>query len=136
MKKIVFLLAAVFMTTAIFANVNQYKINDESVQEMFANASESDFTVASMNFNNNTQLAEKNPWVAFGLCFTVAIGVAGVHRLYLGAGAGVFIGYLCTLGGCGILQSVDAILLLIGAINEDIDKYIDSKKFFLWTSGK
>lgn len=135
MKKIVFLLVALFVTTTIFAEAGKYRVNDENVQEMFLNAEESDLMINNF-ISTNAQLSDKNGWVAWGLTYTVAIGICGVHRLYLGSGAGVFIGYLCTGGGCGILQTVDWILLLIGAINDDIDKYVGSKKFFLWASGK
>ena len=61
-----------------------------------------------------------------------SFGICGIHRLYLGTEILTFVGYLCTIGGCGILQTVDWILLLIGAINDDIRKYENNSKFFMW----
>ncbi len=42
------------------------------------------------------------------------------------------VGYILTLGGCGIVQLVDWVVLLIGAANNDIGKYEDNTKFFMW----
>ena len=74
---------------------------------------------------------DKTPTVAFILSWL--IGYFGIHRLYLGTSAGVVIGYILTGGGCGILWAIDSILLLIELIEEkNFDKYVDSKKFFMF----
>ena len=43
------------------------------------------------------------------------------------------VGYILTLGGCGIVATVDWIVLLIALVNnEGISKYEDNPKFFMW----
>ena len=42
------------------------------------------------------------------------------------------VGYILTCGGCGIVATVDWIVLLIGLINNDISKYVNNPKFFMW----
>lgn len=121
----------------IYADGGKYRISDQSVNAMFSDAIEVnalDFEVSPMTgaaLPENVS-GEKNPWVAWGLTFTASVGICGIHRLYLGTSTGVFIAYLCTIGGCGIVQTIDWIVLLIGAINDDISKYIDNPKLFMF----
>jgi len=115
------------------ADGGKYKITDEQVDAYFVNAEEINVSLDyNMLSNPDAKVAEKNPWVAWGLTFTASIGIAGIHRLYLGTKTGVFIAYLCTFCGCGIVQTIDWVVLLIGAINEDIGKYIDNDKLFMF----
>jgi hypothetical protein len=134
MKKVLSLLAAfILVSSAVFADGGKYKVNDQTIDDMFASATEVTLDdLSSLNLNMKSipteELGEVNPWVAWILCATY-FG----HRIYLGTKTGTWILYICTGGGCGIVTSVDAIVLLIGAINEDIDKYIDNDKFLMWT---
>ncbi|MCF8296334.1 MAG: TM2 domain-containing protein [Saprospiraceae bacterium] len=140
MKKLfVVVILSLFATSFTYANVNSYKINDASVEAMFTNVEEVDFSTLDLtspflpDYTNTAELSgRKNAWVAWILTGTVSFGICGIHRLYLGTEVIVFIGYLCTAGGCGILQTVDWFLLLIGAINDDIRKYENNSKFFMW----
>jgi TM2 domain-containing membrane protein YozV len=75
-------------------------------------------------------VAEKSPIVAFLLAFF--LGGLGIHRFYMGTKTMTGIGYILTCGGLGIVSLVDWILLLVGVINDDIDKYVDNPKFFMW----
>lgn len=114
--------------------VSSFDVNVDDIDAMFAAADDFNTELGVMvttGFGSTEKLAaDKNPWVAFILAW--AFGTLGVHRLYLGAGAGVFIGYLLTAGGCGIIAFIDWIVLLLGAIDGDISKYVGSKKFFMW----
>ena len=79
-------------------------------------------------------VAERNATVAFVLSWFV--GFLGVHRFYMGTETLTGVGYILTLGGCGIVAFVDWIVLLIALINQEgISKYEDNPKFFMW-SGK
>lgn len=137
MKNILVLILAIVLTGFAYADGGKYKINDETVNQMFTNAPETngfDFTVSPLTGNALPEqiTGEKNPWVAWALTFTAGVGICGIHRLYLGTKTGVFIAYLCTAGGCGIVQTIDWVVLLIGAINKDISKYIDNSKLFMF----
>ena len=77
------------------------------------------------------QASVKNATTAFVL--GIFLGTFGVHRLYLGTTIGVFIVYVITQGGCGVLYTVDNILLLVALLNNDsIDTYIDNPHLFMW----
>lgn len=134
MKKL-FVLFFVMIAISITSNANSYSINDKDVDQMFAKAEQvsieqiSDFTTLP---SPQAQLSSKNPWVAWALTFTASVGVCGIHRLYLGSSTGIFILYFCTGGGCGIIQTVDWVVLLIGALNDDIRKYENNDKVFMW----
>ena len=143
MKKAFFTLTLVlFAVSASFAG-NNYVINDDAVDAAFASATEMVMPMVAASTMNPAVPAgkiisfgedEKDKWIAWALTFTVSFGICGIHRIYLGTSAGVFIGYLLTGGGCGIVQTIDWIVLLIAAVDEesDISKYVNSTKFFMW----
>ncbi len=54
---------------------------------------------------------------AFLLC--TFLGYLGIHRLYLNSGPGVFIFYLLTGGGCGILTTIDWWVLLFELVQAE-----------------
>jgi hypothetical protein len=57
-----------------------------------------------------------------------------IHRLVLGAGGngvGIWAAYCFTLSGCGIINLVDGIMLIIDGA-EDGSKYVDNGKFLMW----
>jgi len=136
MKKLTILLSLMVLAVSIsFAGVGKYYVDDNAVESLFATSTE----VALPEFTTPTDLssqdlailsADKNVWVAVALSYF--LGYLGVHRLYLGSSTGVFIGYLCTGGLFGIAYSIDCIVLLIGAIQDDISKYVDNTRFLMW----
>ena len=136
MKKLFAILIAL-VAINIHVSANEYKVNDNTVDQMFANAT-SVSTTQIADFSSfpvpqsELRRSSKNGWIAWALTFTASFGVCGVHRLYLGSNTGVFIVYFCTAGGCGIIQTVDWVVLLIGALNNDISKYEDNEKLFMW----
>lgn len=138
MKNVLLTVIAFFATIPLLSS-SPYKINDEELNQMFNVAEESTDlnmnNVLSVNLPNASQsmVYEKDPWVAFALSMVFYVtGISGLHRIYLGSGAGVFIAYLLTGGGCGILQIVDTVVLFLGALDGDISQYIDNKKLFMW----
>ncbi len=132
---LVIFLAGILATNA---EASMYRIDQGAVDQMFAQAEQVDFlsmnSLSPLNVNANLGSAhfynEKNPAVAFVLAWF--LGPLGIHRAYLGTSTGVIIGYILTLGGCGIIAFVDWIVLLIGLIEDDISKYINNPKFFMW----
>jgi TM2 domain-containing membrane protein YozV len=141
MKRQILALALLLITVATFARVDNYKINDATVDALFENATDvtllafNDINSLALTCANNRskmQSSEKNPVIAWLLTHTIFIGLPGIHRLYLGTEIITFMGYFCTVGGCGIVQTIDWVVLLIGVFDDDIDSYIDNSKFFMW----
>ena len=143
MKKVLFILFAFVASFAAstnntYASVANYSINDEAVEALFNSgvqvasvADDSNFMSAmGINEEAKVQAGSKNGWIAFIICWFV--GSLGIHRAYLGTATGVIIGYILTCGGLGIVTLIDWIVLLLGAVNGDVSKYEDNKKFFMW----
>ncbi len=139
MKKTLALLIVLFAGVFVArAESNQYRLDQAAVDNMFAQAEQVDFlamnALSPLNANSGQGAAYqsngKQPAVAFVLAWF--LGPLGIHRAYLGTSTGVIIGYILTLGGCGIVALVDWIMLLIGLIEDDISKYINNPKFFMW----
>ncbi len=138
MKKIMtFLILALSGLLFTQVSANAYHLDNAAVDQMFANAEVVDFNaiesfapLAEAGYANNTFLQEKDPVVAFLLSWFV--GYLGIHRAYLGTSTGTIVGYILTLGGCGIVATIDWVMLLVGLINDDISKYVDNPRFFMW----
>ena len=141
MKKLVLLFVAMF-ALSVGAFANNYEINDNDVDALFATATEvssqeiNAFGAGSLMMANSgssaTSLNKPNPWAAFALCWVV--GGFGIHRHYLGTSSNMWALYFFTCGGIfGIVTTVDWFVLLIdGVVNKNIDKYVDNEKFFMW----
>lgn len=138
MKKIttfmIFILVGLIFTQV---SANSYHLDNAAVDQMFENAEvvelnaiENFAPLAEAGYADQTFLQEKDPVVAFLLSWFV--GYLGIHRAYLGTSTGTIIGYILTLGGCGIVATIDWVMLLVGLINDDISKYVDNPKFFMW----
>lgn len=131
---LIFALVFVFATTAN-AETSSYYIDDSAVEEAFSSGIsviDAEFLIAQLNGQApDATVADANPWVAFALAWVV--GFLGIHRVYLGGGAKHILLYIITCGGLfGVVTLVDWIVLLIGAIEEDISKYVGNEKFIMW----
>ena len=150
MKKVILLSSAFFLAVCAnsFAVSSEYVVDDMAVEMSLnsgievatltpiANAETTTNALAATtnNLPATAMVAGKDGTTAFLLSFF--LGVLGIHRFYMGTATLTGIGYIMTLGGCGIVATVDWIVLLIAMINkEGIDKYEDNPKFFMW-SGK
>ena len=135
MKKIFVLLLVI---APFFTFANNYSLNVSEVDQTISQAQEVSYQnfnlsheIAVSTLNTNEQAGVKNATTAFVL--SIFVGYLGVHRLYLGTTMTTFILYLLTGGGCGILATVDDILLLIALIQSTpIDAYIDNPHLFMW----
>ncbi|MEN9522620.1 MAG: hypothetical protein RL065_997 [Bacteroidota bacterium] len=129
----------IFFAALSFTTVKaeSFEANDLAIEQTFQNSTEMTSNAAMMenmmtSSSNATQFkgGEKSAVVAFLLAFL--LGELGIHRFYMGTATLTGVGYILTIGGCGIVYTVDWIMLLIGVVNDDISKYIDNKKFFMW----
>jgi TM2 domain-containing membrane protein YozV len=134
MKKIFMLtlVGAMLMSFSSMASGSEkYRISDESVEALFATATDVTLTsaVSFNSFGTDAVLAEKNALVAILLDFF--LGGFAIHRVYLGGKPILVLGYLITCGGIfGIVPLIDLIVLAINF--DDISKYIGNSKFFMW----
>jgi TM2 domain-containing membrane protein YozV len=72
----------------------------------------------------SSNLSEKSRLVA--LLFCIFLGIFGVHRFYLGKiGTGVLM--ILTLGGLGIWNLIDLILIAVGSFRDS-----EGKRVFRW----
>ena len=135
MKKAVLpLLFLCFGLLCVPAQASMYHLDHEAVDQMFAQAEQVDMlamhNMSPMAATTTFVAQEKDPVIAFLLAWF--IGPLGIHRAYLGTSTGTIVGYILTLGGCGIIAFVDWVMLLIGMINNDISQYVDNPRFFMW----
>lgn len=150
MKKTIILSSMLFVLVCgkSFASTSEYVVDDAKVESTLTSGVQVaslipslDLTTSSNNIlgdmTNNlpkTTVSGKDATVAFVLSWV--LGFLGIHRFYMGTATLTGVGYILTLGGCGIVATVDWVVLLIALINkEGIDKYEDNPKFFMW-SGK
>lgn len=140
MKKIVLFITSICLTIANVISASNYKLSNDKIDALFYEATEiqiADFSLSNIQGIHSGDIIsisdEKEPLIAWLCTYTASFGICGVHRLYLGTEIITFVGYLITAGGCGIVQTVDWIVLLIELIDtNNFDKYIDNPKFFMW----
>lgn len=147
MKKVFILSSMLFVSvcSASYASTSEYIIDDVAVEtslnsgikvasliaDMDSKSVIDVLSVATGSSTNTTVVADKDATVSFILAFF--LGGLGIHRFYMGTETLTGVGYILTLGGCGIVATVDWIVLLIAMINkEGISKYEDNPKFFMW----
>jgi TM2 domain-containing membrane protein YozV len=80
-----------------------------------------------IDIRENFRKSENPRLVAIGL--DLALGLFGMHRLYLGTDVKVPVAYTLTFGGGGILWLVD-LALLIGS--PSIESYKNNPHLFMW----
>jgi TM2 domain-containing membrane protein YozV len=144
MKKI---LVSIFLVCgfawANAATTAEYMLDEVKVEQMFNQSQDitaeaadimAQYSLADIGdlagSANAALLGDKKPVVAFILCWV--LGGLGIHRFYMGTKTMTGVGYILTCGGLGIVAFIDWIMLLIGLINDDISKYVDNPKFFMW----
>lgn len=124
-------------------SVNNYVINDEEVEVLFANSTELSLdaiteskqteSLFAPNATNNiiTKKAGSGKSAIAAIVIDFFVGGLGIHRAYLGTKTFTWIGYILTCGGIGgIVPFVDLIVLIVNA--GDISKYENNPKFFMW----
>lgn len=136
MKKMIFLsLVLVAVLCSYNAKASSYEANDKQIDALFTSAPEvvnaafTNLSPAAISTAPLAAAASKDAIVAIVL--DLFLGGFGVHRFYLGTEVMTGVGYILTCGGIfGIVPLIDLIVLVID--NEDISKYINNPKFFMW----
>lgn len=133
MKKLVLTLIAV-AAVAFSANAANYKVDDNAIDNIIENATEVVILdVAAPASANLPAVEQKVVKPVTALILNFLVGCFGVHRHYMGTAPGMWALYTFTFGGIfGIVDLVDFIMLIIGTIDNDISKYINNRKFFMW----
>jgi TM2 domain-containing membrane protein YozV len=135
---------AVLLVSKSHATTAEYFVDAQAIEQTLnagdqldvANVEQAATALESlMGDSNSTKImaGDKKPVVAFILAWVV--GFLGIHRAYLGTSGGVIVGYILTCGGLGIVALIDWIVLLLEVIEEkNFDKYVNSKKFFMFAN--
>ncbi|MEZ4901421.1 MAG: TM2 domain-containing protein [Spirosomataceae bacterium] len=136
---------AVLLVSKSHATTAEYFVDAQAIEETLNAGDQLDITdaaqatsalenlMASGNDATKIMAGDKKPVVAFILAWVV--GFLGIHRAYLGTSGGVIVGYILTCGGLGIVALIDWIVLLLEVIEEkNFDKYVGSKKFFMFAN--
>ena len=140
MKKVILSLFAVLALSfcAMAENGDAYTVDDNAIEQVFAQAGEVQMTDASfltemtgMETAAYESAASVNPWGAWAISWL--LGEFGIHRHYMGTSKPMWLYYTLTCGGIfGVVYAVDWIVLLIGAIQDDISEYCGNDKFIMW----
>ena len=135
MKKLALIIAAVF-GMAVAANAANYKVDDSAIDALIENAEEVmilDVAEAAPVAANLPAVSQKTVQPAVALVLNFIVGGFGIHRHYMGTAPGMWALYTFTFGGIfGIVPLVDFIMLIIGTVDNDISRYINNRKFFMW----
>ena len=135
MKKLVLILAAVF-GMAIAANAANYKVDDSAIDALIENAEEVfvlDIAEAVPVAANLPTVSQKEVQPAVALVLNLLLGGFGVHRHFMFTAPAMSAIYTFTFGGIfGIVPTVDLVMLIIGTIDNNISRYINNRKFFMW----
>ncbi|MFM7731159.1 MAG: TM2 domain-containing protein [Flavobacteriales bacterium] len=118
------LLTLVFAGNSIFAQQHAKSLSELLDQhEVICHKIPNRFEDYLMRHEDNPRL------VAIGL--NIAVGVFGMHRVYLGTNLQVPIFYTFTAGGGGILWLVDLSMLIF---TKDIRPFMNNPHVFMWAT--
>lgn len=142
MKKVIFCFLAMFAISNI-SFADKYVLDDNAVDNAFKAAtvvtidnvnlfSTGTLNLMTNNASNMTYYSSRvNPWAAWAIC--TFLGDFGIHRHYLGTSSWMWAAYTFTCCGIfGIVPFVDWVVLLVGAIQDDVSSYTDNSKFIMW----
>ncbi|CCH57261.1 TM2 domain containing protein [Fibrisoma limi BUZ 3] len=145
MKKIFLALMLTVGSLSVYANsatIDEYTIDDQQVEQLMAQSTDVSYTVVETTLAQSQQMAAKMTGTARvqadkefvpALLLNLFLGGLGIHRLYLGTETLTWVGYILTCGGIfGIVPLVDLIVLIIN--NDNISKFVDNPKFFMWAN--
>ncbi len=144
MKNLFFVFLVALLSTATLSASSKYMVDEAAIEQVIENSTETS-NIAIFEMENNNQIdkttsssthqlraGNDNAIAAFLLCWF--LGYLGIHRFYMGTETLTGVAYILTAGGCGIVVTIDWIMLLIGLIDDDISKYVDNPKFFMWAN--
>lgn len=126
MKKLFTLLTALVLTTSLALANNEYKINDEAIDNLFENAEEVSFTSSANNLLSLTAPAPEITKSGFLLRAFFCGGFA-LHRSYMGTG-GKSLWYLYCWNCVG---GIDFWWVVFKG-DEAMNKFKDNGKWIVW----
>ncbi len=134
MKKFFLALVAMFAITAVASAAN-YTADDAAIDAAIENAVE----VNAFNLGNTATAPLGAAYVALGnndvvsLLLTFFLGWTGIHRVYMGSTPWMWILYLLTGGGFGVVVLLDFVFELIGFVDgSGLGKYYDNPNILMW----
>lgn len=140
MKKFIISLFAV-LALGIAANAANYSVDEASIDAMIEAAAEVSplaMENASPDLTSPTvkvQLGEGiQPIIAFILSAIPVTGWLACHRMYMGTSALAIILNIVTGGGFGVVYVVDAVMLLLGVLDNNISQYCDNGRWLMWAN--
>ena len=138
MKKFIISLFAV-LALGIAANAANYSVDEASIDAMIEAAAEVSplamesaapaVTDVTIHIGSNPQ-----PIVAFVLSVIPVTGWLACHRMYMGTSALAIILNIVTGGGFGVVYVVDAVMLLLGVLDNNISQYCDNGRWLMWAN--
>ena len=138
MKKFIISLFAV-LALGIAANAANYSVDEASIDAMIEAAAEvSPLAMENASFDLTSptvkvQLGEGvQPIIAFILSVIPVTGWFACHRLYMGTSWLAFILNVLTGAGFGIVYTVDAVMLLLGVLDNNISQYCNNGPWLTW----
>ncbi|RYC68353.1 NINE protein [Spirosoma sordidisoli] len=144
MKKLLvfcLLTVATLTTRAADLSVDAYLVDDQQVEQLFAQSEDVSLATVSTNLLQSQQLTADLTGAARvkaggkefvpALLLNFFLGGLGIHRFYLGTETLTWVGYILTCGGIfGIVPLVDFVVLIVN--HDNLSPYIDNPKFFMW----
>lgn len=134
MKKFFLALVAMFAITAVASAAN-YTADDSAIDAAIENA----IDVNAFNLGNTATAPLGAAYVAMGnndivsLLLTFFLGWTGIHRMYMGSTPWMWILYLLTGGGFGVVVLLDFVFELIGLVDgSGLGKYYDNPNILMW----
>lgn len=134
MKKFFLALVAMFAITAVASAAN-YTADDSAIDAAIENA----IDVNAFNLGNTATAPLGAAYVAMGnndvvsLLLTFFLGWTGIHRMYMGSTPWMWILYLLTGGGFGVVVLLDFVFELIGFVDgSGLGKYYDNPNILMW----
>lgn len=137
------LLSILFVSIISVSNTSayagNYRVDDAAIEAVFNNAIEtvaSDMPSVNDALSSNETLfaddkGKEEKTASVAILLNIFVGGLGIHRVYLGGSGVLVVGYILTCAGIfGVVPLIDLIVLIIN--NDDISKYVDNDKFFMW----
>ena len=136
MKKILVSLFAV-LAMGIAANAANYSVDEASIDAMIEAAAEVSplamesaapaVTDVTIHIGSHPQ-----PIVAFVLSVIPVTGWLACHRMYMGTSPLAVILNIVTGDGFGIVYVIDAVMLLLGVLDDNIAPYCNNPRWWMW----
>lgn len=134
MKKFFLALVAMFAITAVASAAN-YTADDAAIDAAIENA----IDVNAFNLGDTATAPLGAAYVAMGnndivsLLLTFFLGWTGIHRMYMGSTPWMWILYLLTGGGFGVVVLLDFVFELIGLVDgSGLGKFYDNPNILMW----